>query len=210
MPNLGRSWWAGRISSKCSFLGVPCTAACRVLQCVGIHAPACSVRVHVLISSLMHATHARAEDSSEKSSDHLSAIALHDLLVGRRVRVFWASDNTWYSGSLGKYSVSSGKHLCQYDDGETEWLNLGREKYELDEGTGIACPSHGHAPGAPCSSIGPVCLQTCRSCIAVHDDERPTLHCWGTAWCVLSFTALGFGNIAYHREQQMKWKCRIV
>lgn len=86
----------------------------------------------------MHATHARAEDSSEKSSDHLSAIALHDLLVGRRVRVFWASDKTWYSGSLGEYSASSGKHLCQYDDGETEWLNLGREKYELDEGTGIA------------------------------------------------------------------------
>ena len=164
--------------------------------------------------SVMHATHARAEDSSEKSSDHLSAIASHDLLVGRRVRVFWASDKTWYSGSLGEYSVSSGKHLCQYDDGETEWLNLGREKYELDEGTGIACPSHGHAPGAPCSSIGPVCFQTCRSCIAVHDGiiRTQVLHALRShymstkparlAHCMVCMKLHGFGLWRYRTSKQ--------
>ena len=173
--------------------------------------------------SVMHATHARTEDFSEKSSDHLSAIALHDLLVGRRVRVFWASDKTWYSGSLGEYLVSSGKHLCQYDDGETEWLNLGREKYELDEGTGIACPSHVHAPGAPCSSIGPVCFQTCRSCIAVHDGmiRAQVLHALRSHYMSTPPCTAGALRGVYeasrlwaleilHIKAEQQWKCRTV
>ncbi len=43
-------------------------------------------------------------------------------LVGRRVKVFWSADNAWFQGSLSEFSGSSGKHLCEYDDGDQEWL----------------------------------------------------------------------------------------
>ena len=56
-------------------------------------------------------------------------------MIGRRVRVFWASDKTWYKGSLPEFSASSGRHLCEYDDGDRQWIDLAQEKYELDEGT---------------------------------------------------------------------------
>ena len=57
-------------------------------------------------------------------------------LVGRRVKVFWSADNAWFHGSLSEFSRSSGKHLCEYDDGDQEWLNLSSERYELVEQNG--------------------------------------------------------------------------
>ena len=57
-------------------------------------------------------------------------------LVGRRVKVFWSADNAWFHGSLSEFSRSSGKHLCEYDDGDQEWLALSSEKYELVEHNG--------------------------------------------------------------------------
>ena len=49
--------------------------------------------------------------------------------------MFWTSDKTWYKGSLAEFSASSGRHLCEYDDGDRQWIDLAQEKYELDEGT---------------------------------------------------------------------------
>ena len=57
-------------------------------------------------------------------------------LVGKRVRVFWSADNAWFQGSLSNFSSSSGKHLCEYDDGDQEWLDLASERYELEEQNG--------------------------------------------------------------------------
>ena len=57
-------------------------------------------------------------------------------LVGRRVKVFWSADNAWFQGNLSEFSRSSGKHLCEYDDGDQEWLNLSSERYELEEQNG--------------------------------------------------------------------------
>ena len=57
-------------------------------------------------------------------------------LVGKRVKVFWSADNAWFHGSLSEFSRSSGKHLCEYDDGDQEWLDLPSERYELEEQDG--------------------------------------------------------------------------
>ena len=57
-------------------------------------------------------------------------------LVGKRVRIFWAADDAWFPGSLSEFSKSSGEHLCEYDDGDREWLKLSSEKYELGEQSG--------------------------------------------------------------------------
>jgi DNA mismatch repair protein MSH6 len=52
-------------------------------------------------------------------------------IVGRRCKVFWRDDKAWYKGMISRYDDSLSKHLVEYDDGDTEWLNLTAEKFEL-------------------------------------------------------------------------------
>lgn len=73
-----------------------------------------------------------------KAADPADAPKAGQELVSKRVKVFWTADKTWYKGSLSEFSAASGKHLCQYDDGDTEWLDLGAEKYELIDDAGGA------------------------------------------------------------------------
>ena len=76
----------------------------------------------------------RRTSPRQRASDRVESVKPGQELLGRRVRVFWAADQKWYGGSLSEYSAASGKHLCEYDDGDREWLDLAAEKYELDEG----------------------------------------------------------------------------
>jgi len=41
------------------------------------------------------------------------------------VRVFWPVDGSWYIGTVQQYDPSSGEHLLQYDDDDTEWVKIG-------------------------------------------------------------------------------------
>lgn len=47
-------------------------------------------------------------------------------LVGKRIKVFWTSDNNWYFGKV--IDFSDGKHLVHYEDGDRENLVLKNEK----------------------------------------------------------------------------------
>ena len=49
--------------------------------------------------------------------------------VGRRVAVFWADDDAWYTGLVTAYSKKHRKHTVQYDDGDIEMKNLACAKY---------------------------------------------------------------------------------
>lgn len=56
--------------------------------------------------------------------------------VGKRVKVFWPLDKTWYEGCVKSFDTESGKHLVQYDDAEEELLDLSKEKVEwIEEGS---------------------------------------------------------------------------
>ena len=73
-------------------------------------------------------------------------------LVGRRVRVWWTSDEVWYSGSVVSYSSRRG-HRVEYDkvegeDDAAEWIQLENETWELLDG-GAAAPNHAESPPAP-------------------------------------------------------------
>ncbi|KAK1294157.1 DNA mismatch repair protein MSH6 [Acorus calamus] len=60
-------------------------------------------------------------------------------VVGRRVRVFWPLDKSWYEGCVRSFDEASGKHVVQYDDAEEETLDLGKERIEWvaeEEGSG--------------------------------------------------------------------------
>ncbi|PON72400.1 DNA mismatch repair protein [Trema orientale] len=56
-----------------------------------------------------------------------------DEVVGRRIKVYWPLDKSWYEGFVKSYDEGEGKHLVQYDDAEEEFLELGKEKIEWVE-----------------------------------------------------------------------------
>ena len=64
-----------------------------------------------------------------------SGVKLREEAVGRRLRVFWPLDKTWYEGQIKSFDSEAGKHVVQYDDAEEEVLDLGAEQIQWIEET---------------------------------------------------------------------------
>ncbi|KAK9814438.1 hypothetical protein WJX72_005888 [[Myrmecia] bisecta] len=62
-------------------------------------------------------------------------------LVGRRIRVYWPDDNRHYPGRVIRFNAATGKHFIQYDDGDTEDLDLQRERWHFRSSDAGASPS---------------------------------------------------------------------
>ncbi|KGN45011.1 DNA mismatch repair protein MSH6 [Cucumis sativus] len=56
-----------------------------------------------------------------------------DGVIGKKIKVYWPLDKTWYEGRVKMFDEKAGKHLVQYDDAEEELLVLGNEKIEWVE-----------------------------------------------------------------------------
>jgi len=63
-------------------------------------------------------------------------------MIGKKVRVFWPVDESWYSGTVQKFDASTGEHLLQYQDGDTEWVKIGENN------------TSGHSPPVPIGGEG--------------------------------------------------------
>ncbi|CAN1344039.1 Sister chromatid cohesion protein PDS5 homolog C [Linum perenne] len=61
------------------------------------------------------------------------ANSLAELLVGKKIRVYWPCDKVYYAGVVDSYDPTSKRHRILYADGEEERLNLRRERWELLE-----------------------------------------------------------------------------
>ncbi|GKY96040.1 hypothetical protein MPSEU_000564300 [Mayamaea pseudoterrestris] len=61
-------------------------------------------------------------------------------MIGKKVRVFWPVDGTWYTGTVDRFDENSGEHLLIYPDGDSEWVKIG------ETGPGSA-PGDGASPG---------------------------------------------------------------
>jgi len=46
-------------------------------------------------------------------------------MIGKKVRVFWPVDESWYTGVVHEYDPSTGEHLLRYEDGDAEWVRIG-------------------------------------------------------------------------------------
>ncbi|KAJ3705799.1 hypothetical protein LUZ61_009504 [Rhynchospora tenuis] len=53
--------------------------------------------------------------------------------IGRRIKVYWPLDKTWYTGQVKSYDAACNKHSIQYDDGEEESIEIEKEKIEWVE-----------------------------------------------------------------------------
>jgi len=69
---------------------------------------------------------------SNKSDENDDTVGAH--LIGHRLRVFWPAEDTFYAGEVCSFDERTGKHEVQYDDGDTEHLQLDSERVEFISG----------------------------------------------------------------------------
>ena len=50
--------------------------------------------------------------------------------VGMRIEVYWPLEKKFFSGTLVEYNSGTGKYRIDYDDGDSEDLNLSKEKWK--------------------------------------------------------------------------------
>lgn len=46
-------------------------------------------------------------------------------MIGKKVKVFWPVDESWYTGIVEEFDPNTGEHCLQYADGDTEWVKIG-------------------------------------------------------------------------------------
>ena len=61
-------------------------------------------------------------------------------VLGRRVRVFWHEEQTWYTGRVKDFTEVQQEHLVLYDDGDSQYEALGKARWERRP----LCPSPPH------------------------------------------------------------------
>ncbi|GBF90197.1 histone H3 Lys 36 methyltransferase [Raphidocelis subcapitata] len=67
---------------------------------------------------------------------------------GRRIEVWWEGDEAWYPGTVTGYTVTNGRHVVSYDDGDVERLDLSLAKHRWLDGEGPSGARDGAAAAA--------------------------------------------------------------
>jgi hypothetical protein len=73
-------------------------------------------------------------------------------MIGKKVRVFWPVDESWYTGTVKQFDAGTGEHLLEYPDGDTEWVKIG-------EGGKGPSPSQPPPPPPPPPALGSLAQQ---------------------------------------------------
>jgi hypothetical protein len=76
-------------------------------------------------------------------------------MMGKKVRVFWPVDNSWYIGTVQQFDASTGEHLLRYDDDDTEWVKIG-ENNTTAPPTMTSGPHHGASSPHENSMLDPI------------------------------------------------------
>ena len=84
-------------------------------------------------------------------------------MIGRKVRVFWPVDNSWYVGTVEEYDRETGEHLLRYPDEDTEWVRInednlipeGPDRSDLDDEDEMMHQVPPVSPGHPMDQSAP-------------------------------------------------------
>lgn len=52
-------------------------------------------------------------------------------LIGQRIDIYWQRDDLWYSGLVGEFRRRDSRFRVDYDDGQTEWIDLSKERFRI-------------------------------------------------------------------------------
>lgn len=94
-------------------------------------------------------------------------------MVGKKVRVFWPVDKSWYTGTVEQYDLSNGEHLLRYDDDDVEWVKIGENAGGPSGTTArISSPQESSAASDPAPPLSPtrLAVDVCKS------DTSPLPH----------------------------------
>ena len=53
-------------------------------------------------------------------------------MIGKKVRVFWPVDSSWYIGTVQQYNAATKEHLLKYEDDDTEWVQIGESNTTMN------------------------------------------------------------------------------
>lgn len=70
-------------------------------------------------------------------------------MIGKKVRVFWPVDSSWYIGTVQQYDSATGEHLLRYDDEDTEWVKIGESNTTAPPGLQHIRQAHAAPPPPP-------------------------------------------------------------
>lgn len=70
----------------------------------------------------------------EKSAPQRLEKEIGEELVGKTIKVWWPRDKMFYEGVVESYDLRYRKHKVIYNDGDVEFLRLGKERWELIDG----------------------------------------------------------------------------
>lgn len=103
------------------------------------HMPAFTGVLWLLSTSLRRTT---AADSLQVGTD----ISAHDV-VGRLIHVYWPAEDAYFLATVANYDPATRQHFVEYNDGDTEHLQLHSERVRVQLGACERLHSHGWQPG---------------------------------------------------------------
>ena len=60
----------------------------------------------------------------------LLLVVMAGIMIGMRVATWWPLDERWYAGAVD--DISDGKTLIRYRDGDMEWIDMNKIKWQVD------------------------------------------------------------------------------
>lgn len=93
-------------------------------------------------------------------------------LVGKRVRVWWPAERAFFAGKVESFDADRLRHRVSYDDGDEEWLNMAKERWEESSGDGDCPPDDAHAPRGAKRSTNRAAKRARKATIEVRNQER--------------------------------------
>ncbi|XP_073140949.1 uncharacterized protein [Henckelia pumila] len=89
---------------------------------------------------------------SKASEVNDSEISNVENLVGCKIKVWWPLDETYYEGKVTSFDHLKKTHKVDYDDGETEILDLTKERWEMIDDDDLSSHEQRTAPPPPSAS----------------------------------------------------------
>jgi hypothetical protein len=105
--------------------------------------------------------------------------------VGKVVEVYWEGEGEWFRGRLTRYRDADGKHRCDYEDGESEWLVLAENSVRFPDNDVVLSPTQ--QPRKVCEPVNGFSCQKLGVLVWAKTGKYPW---WPAETCLLAVDEL--------------------
>ena len=101
------------------------------------------------------------------------------------MEVYWEGEGEWFRGRLTRYRDADGKHRCDYEDGESEWLTLSENSVRFPDNDVVLSPTQ--QPRKVCEPINGFSCQKLGVLVWAKTGKYPW---WPAETCLLAVDEL--------------------